>query len=125
MGIRRTMIVLRCSAAIRVVSQLASFTGPQNILGILGLSQVIHSAGKLVSPNTASQPNAMLTDLRTAEAEFHAAASAITRDEATDMILAACMGTLYTGDDAEQPYRARLTAMIDALVAGLGRDAKV
>jgi hypothetical protein len=27
-------------------------------------------------------------------------------------------------DDAEQPYRARLTAMIDALVAGLGRDAK-
>src|SRR5216684_3913815 len=48
----------------------------------------------------------------------------ITHDEATDMILAAGMGTLYTGDDAEQPYRARLTAMIDTLVAGLGRDAK-
>jgi AcrR family transcriptional regulator len=50
--------------------------------------------------------------------------AAITHDEATDMILAAGMGTLYTGDDAEQPYRARLTAMIDTLVAGLGRDAK-
>jgi AcrR family transcriptional regulator len=44
----------------------------------------------------------------------------ITRDEATDMILAAGMGSLHTGDDAEQPYRARLTAMIDTLVAGLG-----
>jgi AcrR family transcriptional regulator len=48
----------------------------------------------------------------------------ITRDEAADMLLAAGMGSLYTGDDAEQPYRARLTAMIDTLVAGLGRGAK-
>jgi hypothetical protein len=40
------------------------------------------------------------------------------------MVLATGMGTLYTEDDAEQPYRARLTAMIDTLVAGLGRDAK-
>jgi AcrR family transcriptional regulator len=48
----------------------------------------------------------------------------ITRDEAADMLLAAGMGSLYTGDDAEQPYRARLTAMIDTLVTGLGRGAK-
>jgi AcrR family transcriptional regulator len=48
----------------------------------------------------------------------------ITRDEAPDMLLAAGLGSLYTGDDAEQPYRARLTAMIDTLVTGLGRGAK-
>ncbi|MHC1949625.1 hypothetical protein IF803_35395 [Bradyrhizobium sp. UFLA06-06] len=55
------------------ISQLSSFTVPQNILGILGLSQVVYIAGKLVSPSSASQLNAVLTDLRTAEAEFREA----------------------------------------------------
>jgi AcrR family transcriptional regulator len=48
----------------------------------------------------------------------------ITHDGAIDMLLAAGMGTLRTGDCAEQPYRARLTAMVNTLVAGLSRDAK-
>jgi hypothetical protein len=52
------------------ISQLASFSVPQNILGILGLSQVIYVAGKLVGPNSASQINALITDLRSAEADF-------------------------------------------------------
>jgi hypothetical protein len=52
------------------VSQLSSFTVPQNILGILGLSQVVYVAGKLVGPNIASQINALITDLRNAEADF-------------------------------------------------------
>ncbi len=43
----------------------------------------------------------------------------ITRDQATDMFLAAAKGTLYTGDYAEQPYRTRLRAMVNALMAGL------
>ncbi|MCC8941548.1 hypothetical protein H8A99_35195, partial [Bradyrhizobium sp. Arg68] len=45
-----------------------------NILGILGLSQIVYIAGKLVSPSGASQLNAVLTDLRAAEAEFREAA---------------------------------------------------
>jgi AcrR family transcriptional regulator len=48
----------------------------------------------------------------------------ITRDGVSDMMLAAGMGTLHTGDDAEQPYRARLTIMVDTLLAGLACDAK-
>ncbi|SHL11352.1 transcriptional regulator, TetR family [Bradyrhizobium lablabi] len=48
----------------------------------------------------------------------------ITRDGAVDMFLAAGMGMLHTGDCAEQPYRSRLTAMVDTLMAGLGGDAK-
>jgi AcrR family transcriptional regulator len=48
----------------------------------------------------------------------------ITRDGAVDMLLAAGMGTLHTGDCAEQPYRSRLTAMINTLMVGLGGDAK-
>jgi AcrR family transcriptional regulator len=48
----------------------------------------------------------------------------ITRDGAADMFLAAGMGTLHTGDCAEQPYRSRLTALVDTLMAGLGGGAK-
>lgn len=52
------------------VSQLSAFTVPQNILNILGLSQVVYVAGKLVNQSSASQINAVITDLRSAEAEF-------------------------------------------------------
>lgn len=48
----------------------------------------------------------------------------IARDGAADMFLAAGKGTLYTGDDAEQPYRARLTMMVDTVLAGLTCGAK-
>jgi hypothetical protein len=56
------------------ISQLSSFTVPQNILGILGLSQVVYIAGKLVTESSASQVNAVITDLRNAEADFREAA---------------------------------------------------
>jgi AcrR family transcriptional regulator len=48
----------------------------------------------------------------------------ITHDGATEMLLAAGQGTLHTGDCDEQPYRTRLTAMVDTLVAGLGGSTK-
>jgi AcrR family transcriptional regulator len=48
----------------------------------------------------------------------------VTLEGATDMLLAAGKGTLHTGDCAEQPYRARLTAMVNTLMAGLSCDAK-
>ena len=56
------------------VFQLASFTVPQNILGILGLSQVVYIAGKLVTSNNATQLNAVITDLRNAETAYREAA---------------------------------------------------
>ena len=43
----------------------------------------------------------------------------IDRDDAAAMFIAAGLGTLQTGDAAAQPYRARLSAMVDTLVAGL------
>jgi hypothetical protein len=36
-----------------------------------------------------------------------------------DMFFAAAIGTLKTGDSAAKPYRARLTALTEVLVAGL------
>jgi hypothetical protein len=44
------------------------------ILGILGLSQVVYIAGKLVTESSASQVNAVITDLHNAEADFREAA---------------------------------------------------
>ncbi|MGQ7935929.1 hypothetical protein [Paraburkholderia sp. D1E] len=48
----------------------------------------------------------------------------IDRDEAVAMFIAAGLGTLQTGDAAAQPYRGRLSAMVDTLVAGLAYLAK-
>ena len=56
------------------VFQLASFTVPQNILGILGLSRVVYIAGKLVTSNNATQLNAVITDLRNTETAYREAA---------------------------------------------------
>jgi hypothetical protein len=56
------------------IAQLASFTIPQNILGILGLSQIVYIAGKVVNASDAERLNAAVTDLRDAEAEFRKAA---------------------------------------------------
>ncbi|UWU66490.1 hypothetical protein [Bradyrhizobium sp. NC92] len=63
------------------VFQLASFTVPQNILGILGLSQVVYIAGKLVTSNNATQLNAVITDLRNAEAAYREAAHTTTETQ--------------------------------------------
>jgi AcrR family transcriptional regulator len=43
----------------------------------------------------------------------------IERRDAVDMFFAAALGTLRTGDSGEKPYRTRLTALTDILVAGL------
>jgi hypothetical protein len=43
----------------------------------------------------------------------------IERGEAVDMFFAAAIGTLRIGESAARPYRARLTALTDILVAGL------
>jgi AcrR family transcriptional regulator len=45
--------------------------------------------------------------------------SGIERGDAVDMFFAAAIGTLKTGDSAAKPYRARLTALTEILVAGL------
>jgi AcrR family transcriptional regulator len=43
----------------------------------------------------------------------------IERTDAAEMFFAAAVGTLKTGDTAEKPYRARLTALTDVLLIGL------
>jgi AcrR family transcriptional regulator len=47
----------------------------------------------------------------------------IARADGVDMFLAAAIGTLETGESTAKPYRARLTALTDILVAGLKHNA--
>lgn len=49
------------------LSDLSSFSVPQALLGILGLSQVVYVAGKLVAPPTISDLDAQITKLQAAE----------------------------------------------------------
>jgi AcrR family transcriptional regulator len=45
--------------------------------------------------------------------------SGIADEGAVEMFLAAAMGATMVGDTAEVPYRARLTTLVDTLIAGL------
>jgi hypothetical protein len=52
------------------LSDLASFSIPETLLGILGLSQVVYIGGKLVAPPAVSELNAATTALRELERDF-------------------------------------------------------
>jgi hypothetical protein len=63
-------------------TDLANFTIPDSLLGVLGLSQVVYIAGKMVSPPSMKELNDAATATRAAEREFTAAAN---RPDASDM----------------------------------------
>jgi hypothetical protein len=86
------------------MADLSTFTIPGALLGILGLSQVVYVAGKLVAPPSVSQLNDQILKLRGAESALQ---TALTRqDQATTAVgatvlpldraeLAARVGDLY------------------------------
>ena len=57
------------------INQLASFSIPDTLLGVLGLSQVVYVAGKLVTPPSFADLNKSTSDLRALEKRFATAAS--------------------------------------------------
>jgi hypothetical protein len=57
------------------VTQLSTFTIPDTVLGIVGLSQVVYVGGKLVMTTNISDLNTAIGDLRDRERKF--------RDDAT------------------------------------------
>jgi hypothetical protein len=58
------------------VIQLSSFTIPETLLGILGLSQAVYIGGKLVTPTSMADLNKAIADLRDMETKFRNALSA-------------------------------------------------
>lgn len=58
------------------ITALASFSIPDTFLGILGLSQVVYIAGKLVAPPSVADLNRATTTLRDLERKFRIAAAA-------------------------------------------------
>jgi hypothetical protein len=57
------------------INQLASFSIPDTLLGVLGLSQVVYVAGKLTTPPSFAELNKATSDLRTLEKNFGLAVS--------------------------------------------------
>jgi hypothetical protein len=58
------------------VTQLGTFSIPDTILGIVGLSQAVYIGGKLVTPTNMSDLNTALSDLRDQEKKFRDMATA-------------------------------------------------
>ena len=56
-------------------SDLASFTIPDTLLGVLGLSQVVYIAGAMVAPPSVKEINDTTTAVRAAERDFTVAAN--------------------------------------------------
>jgi hypothetical protein len=52
------------------LGQLATFTIPENLLGLLGLSNVVYIGGKAVAPNSVGQMDEKLRTLRDAEKDW-------------------------------------------------------
>jgi hypothetical protein len=71
------------------VSQLATFSIPDTILGIVGLSQAVYIGGKLVTPTNITDVNAAIADLRDQEKKLREAASAKKQGRITDLAEAA------------------------------------
>jgi hypothetical protein len=67
------------------VTQLATFTIPDTILGIVGLSQAVYIGGKLVTPTNITDVNAALTDLRDQEKKLRDAAGAKKQGRIADL----------------------------------------
>ncbi len=61
------------------LADLSKFSIPQQLLSILGLSQVVYVAGKLVAPPTMADLDAQLTKLRDAQGKLAAATADVAR----------------------------------------------
>lgn len=83
------------------LADLSKFSIPQQLLRILGLSQVVYVAGKLVAPPTVNDLDAQLTKLRQAESVLAVARMDSTRS--TSVSQAADRKVL---DDAESTFDA-------------------
>ena len=104
-------IVFSITVAIAMVvaggSSLSSFTVPDNLLGILGLSQVVYVGGVLVQPPAVGDLDDALTKLRNA-AEMVAQAKLLKTDTGADGKL------LLTSDGKPQPLPAGQAAGANA-----------
>jgi hypothetical protein len=68
-------IVVVVALIVAGVTQLSTFTVPETVLGIIGLSQAVYIGGKLVTTTNVADLNSAIADLRDQERKF--------RDDAT------------------------------------------
>ena len=132
-AIAERLCVNTLAAAQRVALEATSL--PQRLVGILdcyiGAPHRLVAQSPHIAELTKSKEAHSAAAFDALDARIRSLLSAvlgeagITRDGAAEMLLAAGNGTLHTGGCAEQPYRSRLTAMVNMLIAGFTSDAKV
>ena len=79
-------LTVGCALLVNGVNELASFTIPQTLLGILGLSQIVYIGGKVVSTSAVADLDAAVTSLRAAERSYSDAATAKPGGAATPVV---------------------------------------
>ncbi len=86
-------------------TQLSSFTVPENILYIVGLSQAVYIGGKLVTPTKVEDLNDAISDLRTRERKFRDAATTVKKAAIIDLAEAINLAGQSTYDDYKDRAR--------------------
>ncbi|RKE39942.1 TetR family transcriptional regulator [Paraburkholderia sp. BL23I1N1] len=126
-----------CATTLSNAEQIASGVTPptERIVDVLdcyiGETHRLVSQSPHIAELTASREALATQAFQTLDRQIRAllntllSEAGIDRDGADAMFIAAGLGTLQTGDNAAQPYRARLRAMVDTLMAGLACLAKV
>jgi hypothetical protein len=103
------------------IAQLSSFSIPETLLGVLGLSQAVYIGGKLVTPTNMADLNKQVADLRDQERQFRSAArSANSGNQPIDLAQA----TTLAGQDKYSSYvdKARDVAALFSAQTGLTVD---
>jgi hypothetical protein len=108
------------------INQLASFEIPTNLLGILGLSQVVYIGGKLVTPTSLADLNTAITELRAVEKTATGAVAASVQAIASGDA-AVALARKQAPEEARQAYQekeARVAILFEqATRLGLPADA--
>ncbi|MCY0856319.1 TetR/AcrR family transcriptional regulator [Cupriavidus sp. D39] len=125
-----------CASTLSNAEQIASDVTPPTERIVEVLDCYIGQTHRLVSQSphiaelTASKEALATQAFETLDRQIRAVLATLLKeagigqDGAADMLVAAGIGTLHTGDTAAQPYRVRLSAMVKTLVTGLSCDAK-
>jgi hypothetical protein len=90
------------------VTELASFTIPQTLLGILGLSQLVYIGGKAVGTSAVAELDGAVTSARAAEAKLVEAATA-KPDATTAGVAAVAVPVASTKEASYREYMDRAT----------------
>jgi hypothetical protein len=108
------------------ITQISSFSIPETLLGVLGLSQAVYIAGKVVTPASMADLNKALDDLRASERQFRLAAEAAGATATLQAAVAAVGQETYAAyRDKSRNVAALFTEQTGMPIASTGHEPSV